>query len=207
MTSVAVRQRQGTAPISSEPGMTTARTRPGVRREGRYSYRHPQETSVLDCLDDLVRHVFTVSLTLASCVHLVRQPAAGGLNEAIAQLDTIIRDLRTAAFKNAQELAAWTVLWEPPGEVPLSTPAQFDIETVLGVLDQLEAGTSSLADSAVAQRRDPTHLLEAAQGIQRALINLKAHSLQGLEQLVVAFEERGRAAEPHEERDLPRRAC
>jgi hypothetical protein len=123
--SAAVEPTEDSSAISPEPApVARLRPFPGVGPDGQQPARHPLEESVLDSLDEVVRQVFDVGLTLGSCVPLVPQPAAVRLNDAIRQLDTIIRNLRTVAFKNVHEFRASA--GDGPGEVLSDPPPETD---------------------------------------------------------------------------------
>lgn len=177
---VASGRSQGTPSSGPEPSAGAGAGTGGREApDGRKPVLRPREASLLDCLDDMVRQLFEVGLTLASCVQLVQQPATGRLNQAITQLDDMIRSLRAVAFKDARELATSRGLLDPQGEAPLDPVAGLELQTMLGVLDELEGGASFLVDWAVSQHADPTSLLDAVRGIKMAAAGLEAHSRQG----------------------------
>lgn len=115
----------------------------------------------------LVEEIFDVGLELAACHATVDRLAAARLRRAIDSLDEVIVHLRTAIFEGDEE----------PAHHSTVSPADWDCEEdqaiVVELLDQAARCTDRLLETALARRGDSSHLVEAAQSIHRARVNLE----------------------------------
>ena len=120
-----------------------------------------QRATTIEVADILIRHLFTVGLTLAATTTMVNPPAADRLKTAIRQLDDIIAYARKSAFDQHRTAA------------PAATNA--DTGALVGITGQLELLARHLDDMA---RREKTAgheaipLLNAAHSCHRAHTDL-----------------------------------
>lgn len=70
---------------------------------GIQSQRHPPATPLAELADTLVHRIFGVGLALQSAANLADGTVAERLNRTLDELDAIIREVRTATFREASQ--------------------------------------------------------------------------------------------------------
>lgn len=114
-------------------------------------------------VDILIQELFSVGLTLAGCVPSVDSAVADRLTMAIDTLDDVIAHVQLAAFGRRERPGLSTAAADPANE---------NLKTMLSLLNRAARNASRLVEVAIAQRRDPSQFIEAAQSIYRAMITL-----------------------------------
>jgi hypothetical protein len=111
----------------------------------------------------VVQELFSVGLTLAACVPSVERSVADRLTAAVEILDDVIAHVQLVAFGRRDGLG--------PPSAPADRPED-SLKATLSLLNRAARNASRLVEVAVAQRRDPSEFIDAAQSIYRAMITL-----------------------------------
>jgi len=119
----------------------------------------------IEIVDNVVFQLFAVSLTLASCLAIVGDAAGGRLEQAINELDQVIRDTRIAVF-NQSHVDLRTAIG-PSGAEALEIDA---------IVESLRAAANQIYDVARSEPATGSRivpLLNAAHSAYRALLILE----------------------------------
>ena len=125
----------------------------------------PAATTNLDIADAAIQRLFRAGLNLAACAGVVKGVAADRVAAAITDLDTVIVELRAAAFAQPPHSADPTV-GPAPGQAPAAT------HSVIQQLAVLARGVGELAEPADGPA--VIHHYDAGHSLCRALVALAA---------------------------------
>lgn len=125
--------------------------------------------SSIEVVDTVVPHLFTVSLTLASCLAIVPPAVSGRLEQAINELDQVIREMKVAV--SSQSHVDRRIALGPPSANALEIDAA--VEALRAAANQIY--TVARSEPATGSRMIP--LLDAAHSACRAVLILEQASL------------------------------
>jgi len=120
----------------------------------------------IEAANSVIQQIFAVSLTLASCPHMVNGPVAERLATAINDLDAIIAGLRKAAWEKVEQHT------NTPADQGRRRAVTADTTALTYRLGVVARWTDQLSRSAASDGADLIHLLDATHSVYRAVVTL-----------------------------------